>query len=133
METSSSSRPRSTSRTPPIDPDGKAIAIRGVVAEDDARTPLTVLDGDGAHRVLVCRSGEDERTVFENLVVTNGHDPAGGNGMANLDASHPTLRHCTFTLNGASATSPARERVPRVVHPFRRRHDQPKRKQPPTD
>lgn len=89
----------------PIDPDGKAIAIRGVVAEDDARTPLTVLDGDGAHRVLVCRSGEDERTVFENLVVTNGHDPAGGNGMANLDASHPTLRHCTFTLNGGSATS----------------------------
>ena len=89
----------------PIDTDGKAVTIRGVVAEDESRTPLSILDGNGTHRVLVCRSGEDARTVFENLVITNGHDRAGGNGMANLDASNPTLRNCTFTLNGGSAAS----------------------------
>ncbi|MCP4937910.1 MAG: hypothetical protein GY921_01890, partial [Phycisphaeraceae bacterium] len=89
----------------PVDTDGKAVTIRGVVAEDESGTPLSILDGNGTHRVLVCRSGEDARTVFENLVITNGHDRAGGNGMANLDASHPTLRNCTFTLNGGSAAS----------------------------
>ncbi|MCP4834785.1 MAG: hypothetical protein GY895_08460, partial [Phycisphaera sp.] len=89
----------------PIDTDGKAVTIRGVIAEDESGTPLSILDGNGTHRVLVCRRGEDARTILENLVVTNGHDPAGGNGMANLDASHPTLRNCTFTLNGGSAAS----------------------------
>ena len=50
-----------------IDTLGKAITLRGVL--DKAGEPASVLDGAGAHRVLICESGETSATVFENLAV----------------------------------------------------------------
>ena len=81
-----------------IDTDGKAITLRGIL--DKAGEPASVLDGAGAHRVLICQSGETNATVFENLVIQNGYAIDGG-GMYNQSSS-PTLTDCTFTSNWAS-------------------------------
>ncbi|MDG2132264.1 MAG: right-handed parallel beta-helix repeat-containing protein [Phycisphaerales bacterium] len=80
-----------------IDTLGKAITLRGVL--DKAGEPASVLDGAGAHRVLICRNGETEATVFERLVIQNGSDSSGG-GMYNYYGS-PTLVDCTFAGNSA--------------------------------
>ena len=82
-----------------IDPDGKAITLRGVL--NKAGGPASVLFGTSGHRVLRCRSGESGTTSFENLVIRNGSADVGG-GMYNRDGSSPTLTNCTFTLNSAS-------------------------------
>ena len=84
-----------------IDTLGKAITLRGVL--DKAGEPASVLDGAGAHRVLICESGEGTGTIFERLVIRNGlasgYYPNGrGGGMRN-NASSPTLTNCTFTSN----------------------------------
>ena len=81
-----------------IDTLGKAIRLRGVL--DKAGEPASVLDGAGAHRVLICQSGETSTTVFENLVIQNGSGSFGG-GMLNTASSNPTLTNCTFTNNSA--------------------------------
>ncbi|MCP3936232.1 MAG: hypothetical protein GY708_12770, partial [Actinomycetia bacterium] len=80
-----------------IDPGGKAITLRGVL--NKAGEPASVLDGAGAHRVLVCQSGEASATSFENLVIQNGSDEDGG-GMFN-EGSSPILTNCTFMNNSA--------------------------------
>lgn len=88
---------------------GKAITLRGAI--DKSGAPETVLDGgtpvggyDG-HRVLVCRNGETETTVFENLVIQNGYAVGnfggignGGGGMYN-SATSPTVLNCVFRDN----------------------------------
>ena len=85
-----------------IDTLGKAIMLRGVL--DKAGEPASVLDGAGMHRVLICRSGESDTTVFENLRVQHGYGlpwsvPSDrGGGMYNVEAS-PTLLRCTFHGN----------------------------------
>ena len=86
-----------------IDPLGKAITLRGVL--NRAGEPASVLNGAGAHRVLICQSGETGTTVFERLVIQSGRgeneDLFGtprriGGGLYN-DFSSPTLTNCTFT------------------------------------
>ena len=89
-----------------IDTLGKAITLRGVL--DKTGGPLSVLDGAGSHRVLICESGETTATVFESLVIQNGYGQPEevygqyeiGGGMFNY-ASSPTLTNCTFTINSA--------------------------------
>ena len=86
-----------------LDPQGKAVTIRGTIDESGAL--VTILDGGGSNRVLQCVSGEDLDTIFENLVIQNGSasglDPDNnGGGMYNL-ASSPTLINCTFRNNTA--------------------------------
>jgi hypothetical protein len=89
-----------------IDTLGKAITLRGVL--DKTGGPLSVLDGAGSHRVLICESGETTATVFESLVIQNGYGQPEevygqyeiGGGMFNY-ASSPTLTNCTFTTNSA--------------------------------
>ena len=93
-----------------IDTLGKAITLRGVL--DKTGGPLSVLDGAGSHRVLICESGETTATVFESLVIQNGYGQIDvqevygryeiGGGMFNY-ASSPTLTNCTFTTNSAFA------------------------------
>ena len=89
----------------PIDPLGKAITLRGVL--DKAGKPASVLDGAGAHRVLICQGKETSSTVFEYLRIKNGdargeYFPANvGGGMFNSDSS-PTLTNCVFEGNSTS-------------------------------
>ncbi|MDG2423941.1 MAG: right-handed parallel beta-helix repeat-containing protein, partial [Phycisphaerales bacterium] len=87
-----------------IDTLNKAITILG--AEDSNGNPLSIIDGDNTHRVLQCVGGEDDMTVFENLVIRNGNASGGwpdmlGGGMYNSNFSSPTLDNCTFTGNSA--------------------------------
>ena len=96
----------------PINTDGKAVTILGVGLLD---VPLTILDGGGldgggSHRVLECVNGEGEDTVFQHLLIRNGHSTStiwdqyhGGGGMINMGSS-PTLRFCRFEGNRASGT-----------------------------
>ncbi|MCP4838742.1 MAG: hypothetical protein GY894_05190 [Planctomycetes bacterium] len=56
--------------TSTINPEGKAVTIRGAV--DANNDPTTIIDGNGSHRVIRCDSGEGSDTVFENLVIQNG-------------------------------------------------------------
>ncbi len=87
-----------------IDTDGKAITLRGVLGK--ASEPLSMLDGNGAHRVLICHRGEGAGTVFEGVVIQNGlaSEPNPGDrgaGLFNYNSS-PTLINCTFRNNSAS-------------------------------
>ena len=81
-----------------IDPDGKAITLRGKVADDG--TLLSEITGGGLHRVIQCESGEDTSTVFESLIVTGGYAVRGGGMM--LMGAGPTIRDCRFQSNTAS-------------------------------
>ena len=90
-----------------IDPNGKAVTIRGAVDPEDG-TPRTVLDGQGLHRVLQCISGEGPKTAFENLALRNGLGKddqdlsvsvAGGAAVRN---SSPVFRHCLVAENQAN-------------------------------
>ena len=78
-----------------IDTDGKAITLRG--ATDKKGAAASILNGNNAHRVLQCSSGEGADTRFENLVIQNGSAGTGG-GMLNQGSS-PTLVNCLFTGN----------------------------------
>jgi hypothetical protein len=73
---------------------GKAVVLRS-----DAGASVTVIDGQGAGRVVTCASGEAPDTVLEGFTIAGGaHDFAAG--MVN-DGSSPTIRHCVFTDNNA--------------------------------
>ena len=88
-----------------LDTNGKVVTIRGTVDPETGEL-LTLLDGQGSHRVLQCLSGEGPDTVFEDLVIRGGNatgsfpDNSGG-GMYNSNNSSPTLINCTFTNNSA--------------------------------
>ena len=79
---------------------GKAITIRGAVGADGS--PLTVVDGQNARRVIQCDTNEGANTRFENLVITRGTASNGG-GMY-LSYSSPTVTNCSFESNSATST-----------------------------
>ena len=84
-----------------IDTLGKAITLRGVL--DKAGEPASVLDGAGAHRVLICQGGETSATAFERLVIRNGYLAGfgvSGGGVFVLE-SDPTFLQCNFKDNHA--------------------------------
>ena len=80
-----------------IDTLGKAVALRGSV-DPGTGALQTILDGQGATRVLQCLGGEGADTVIEDLVVRNGRmgssSDAGGGLL--VEDSSPTIRNCTF-------------------------------------
>ena len=89
--------------TSTIDPAGKSITLLG--ATDSSGAPASILDGghiDGTKsgiRILICQSGEQSDTTFQNLVIQNGYDHDCGGGMSNKSFSKPTLKNCTFQNN----------------------------------
>ena len=83
----------------PIDPEGKAITIRGA-ADPETNEPLTILDGGGLTRVISCTSGETDATEFENLCIQNGQELQGA-GLR-FHSSSPTLLNCTIQHNAAT-------------------------------
>ena len=54
-----------------LNPDGKAITVRGAV--DESGVPRTIVDGDSGGSVITINHGESwDLTRFENLVIQNG-------------------------------------------------------------
>ena len=80
-----------------INPGGKSITLEG--ATDTGGLPVTTIDAQMQGRVLECNSGETNKTIFENLIITGGFTFHGG-GMRNTNAS-PKIQNCIFTLNEA--------------------------------
>ena len=71
--------------------------VRGVV--DQNGYPATIIDGQGAFRVLECVT--PCFLEMENLIVTGGQASRGGGLYCHLGA-RPTFRNCVFLENSAS-------------------------------
>jgi hypothetical protein len=80
---------------------GKTIEIRGIV-DPTSGSPLTLLDGQGTHRVVRNYSGN---STFSALVLQNGSNGAsGGNdhgGAVTVGGGSPTFRDCVIRSSGA--------------------------------
>ncbi len=89
-----------------VDTLGKSVTLRGALNAEGQ--PVSVLSGQGLHRVITCQSGETDGTVLENLVVADGRaqglrQPENwGGGLAVLDGN-PVIRNCRFRANLAGA------------------------------
>lgn len=72
------------------------------VAGRDRKANVTILDGEGKRRVVVClgNGALPGDTRLDGFTVTRGHDDFGG-GMV-LGGSSPTVADCTFSGNTAS-------------------------------
>ena len=82
-----------------MNPEGKQITIRGATDKDGR--PSTVIEASYIGVVAECRSGEDEYTVFENLLFTRDRSSTYGGGMYCYNSS-PTLRNCVFQENSSA-------------------------------
>ena len=78
-----------------VNPLGKAITIRG--SKNPTGDPGSILDGDTAHQLIHCLSGETSDTIFENLIIQRGAGIVGA-GMWNI-GSGPTILNCWFRNN----------------------------------
>ena len=83
-----------------INPLGKAITIKASGTPEE-----TILDGEGARRVVRCSNGEGADTIFDGFTLQNGRSPTnepepdnGGVGMR-LDGASPQILNCTFMNN----------------------------------
>ena len=72
---------------------GKAIAVKASGTPEE-----TILDGQGARRVLVCNSGETPATIIEGFTITDGFTSADGGGI-HCGGSSPSIVGCTITGN----------------------------------
>jgi hypothetical protein len=84
---------------------GRAITVRSQDPSDPAVVAATIINGNGADRVVQCVNGEGSGSVLAGLTITGGrgdfNEPArDGAGMYNFAAS-PTVRDCVFTGNYA--------------------------------
>jgi hypothetical protein len=96
-----------------INPQGRPIRFVGAV--DAEGRPATILDGEGARRLIECGSGETPATVFENLVIANGDtnwyeqidngnwDAIDHGGGVHLSNASPTFVNCDFVSCTASS------------------------------
>lgn len=101
----------STSDGQVIDTLGKVIVIRSLEGSIDP----AIISGGGTSRGIICRSGEDERTVIDGFVIQscsaswydwNGNGGVDfweffGGGVWCRDGSSPTIRNCLFLMNWA--------------------------------
>ena len=90
---------------------GKAIVVRSLQGPANP----AIINGVSSSRGIICRSGEDDRTVIDGFVIqncsANWYDWNGngtvesweyfGGGMWCRDGSDPTIRNCLFLLNKA--------------------------------
>jgi hypothetical protein len=84
---------------------GRAITVRSQDPADPNVVNTTIIDGNGADRVVQCVTGEGPDTVLAGLTITGGYGGAGdaayeGAGMYNYGTS-PTVRDCVFRDNYA--------------------------------
>jgi parallel beta-helix repeat protein/predicted outer membrane repeat protein len=81
---------------------GKAVWLHSSGGQE-----VTIIDGQGARRGILCSSDETNKTIIEGFTITNGYTDYYGGGMYNsgsgsLGSCNPTLTDCTFTGNTAS-------------------------------
>ena len=92
--------PGSYSINQTIDTLGKAVRIVGSL-EAKTGIPSTRLSGQNTQRVLQCINEEGPDTIFENLLISNGHSPENGGGIFIGESSAATLISCWFVNNAA--------------------------------
>ncbi len=78
-----------------IDSLGKSITIRASGTPEE-----TIIDGEGARRVVRCAGGEGADTIIEGFTITGGSASDGGGIYCNN--SSPTLTDCTISNNTAN-------------------------------
>ena len=81
-----------------INPSGKPITIRATGTSEE-----TILDGEGARRVVLCSSGEGADTVIEGFTITGGRSYYGGAGIYCHESS-PAITNCTISGNTAPSS-----------------------------
>jgi hypothetical protein len=86
-----------------INPLGKPITIRATGTPEE-----TILDGEGARRVVLCTSGEGADTVIEGFAITGGNAINSYGGGIYCSGSSPPITGCTITgctISGNTATN----------------------------
>ena len=78
-----------------VSTDGKAITIKASGTPEE-----TIIDGEGARRVLLCSSSEGADTIIEGFTITGGGNTSYGGGIF-CSSSSPTLTGCTISGNTA--------------------------------
>jgi hypothetical protein len=71
---------------------GKAVWLHSSGGQE-----VTIIDGEGLRRGILCNSDETNKTIIEGFTIAGGYSILGG-GMNNYYSS-PTLTDCTFTNN----------------------------------
>ena len=80
-----------------INPLGKPITIRASGTPEE-----TILDGEGARRVVQCSSGEGLGTIIEGFTIKGGNAGSGHGGGIICANSSPTITGCTISGNTAT-------------------------------
>ena len=78
-----------------VSTDGKAITIKASGTPEE-----TIIDGEGARRVVYCSSGEGPDTIIEGFTITGGSNSYGGGIYCS--SSNPTITGCTISDNTAN-------------------------------
>ncbi|MDP6601731.1 MAG: right-handed parallel beta-helix repeat-containing protein, partial [Phycisphaerales bacterium] len=78
---------------------GKAITLRATGTPEE-----TILDGEGARRVVRCSSEEGADTIIEGFTITGGFNDNFGGGIYCSSNSNPTITDCTISGNTATGT-----------------------------
>ncbi len=77
-----------------VDTLGKAITIKASGTPEE-----TIIDGEGARRVVQCAGGEGADTIIEGFTITGGSANYGGG--IRCSQSSPTITDCTISGNTA--------------------------------
>ena len=78
---------------------GKAITLRSTYG-----ATVTIIDGEGARRVVECSNSEGADTIIEGFTIKRGSVNDRGGGIRCNDGSSPTIRDCTISDNTSSHT-----------------------------
>ncbi|MBT5382164.1 MAG: DUF1565 domain-containing protein [Phycisphaerae bacterium] len=78
-----------------VDTLGKAITIKASGTPEE-----TIIDGEGARRVVQCAGGEGADTIIEGFTITGGSADYNGGGIYCYNSS-PTITDCTISGNTA--------------------------------
>ena len=80
---------------------GEVVDMRGkeIWLHSSGGAEVTIIDGEGTRRGILCNNNETSNTVIEGFTITNGYSSNGG-GMYN--DSSPTLTNCAFSNNTAT-------------------------------
>lgn len=76
---------------------GKSITLRSSEGAD-----VTIIDGGGSRRGLLCDSGETQKTIIDGFTITDGY-VSGWGGCIYISDSSPTITNCTIS-GGSTGT-----------------------------
>ena len=58
---------------------------------------VTIIDGEGARRGILCENGETSNTIIEGITITNCYSSLNGGGVYTHASSSLTLTNCVFS------------------------------------